>query len=54
MIVSVNGEDMMDCEPSDVHTVVRDTEPEDDLVFVIEPVGPRTRWVCAGDCAFCV
>eukprot|EP00729_Bicosta_minor_P027286 gene27286-14473_t len=34
---------MMDCEPSDVHTVVRDTEPEDDLVFVIEPVGPRTR-----------
>jgi len=42
-IVSVNGEDMEDCDPSDVHAVVRDTEPGDDLTFVIEAVGPRTR-----------
>ena len=41
-IIMVNGEDMEDCDPSDVHDVVRDTEPGDELVFVIETVGART------------
>lgn len=41
-IIMVNGEDMEDCDPSDVHGVVRDTDPGDELVFVIETVGART------------